>query len=107
MQHFSQWKTFREPNPSPENQYTNTYLSTCVFQESDILRAINKKINKTPGPNKISQRIIKGAKSELVKPLSALCYKSLISGKVPCEWKQANVTPLKKTVRFILEIFYS
>ena len=83
--------------PIPKTQNKGTCLSSLTFQECDILLAINNmKINKAPGPDKISPRILKEAKNEIVKPLSILFNKSLLTGNVPCEWKLANVTPIFK-----------
>lgn len=86
-----------ERQPTPCILSNNAFLNTCTFEENEILRAINKiKVNKTPGPDRISPRIIKEAKNELIKPLSMLFSKSLSTGKVPDEWKLANVTPIFK-----------
>ena len=82
---------------SPINLTYNTVLENLTIHNSDILSAIDRmKKNKTPGPDKISPRILKEAKNELILPLSVLFNKSLNSGKVPCEWKLANVTPIFK-----------
>ena len=86
-----------EQQPTPRTQNDNNFLNTFKFEESEILQAIsNIKVNKTPGPDRISPRILKEAKNELVKPLSILFNKSLNTGKVPDEWKLANVTPIFK-----------
>ena len=75
----------------------DSIIDNFIFEENDILRAINKvKINKTPGPDKISPRILKEVKNEICEPLSKLFNKSLTNGKVPSEWKMANVTPIYK-----------
>ena len=86
-----------EQQPTPCIKNNNALLNTCTFEENEILQAISKiKVNKTPGPDKISPRILKEAKKELTKPLSILFNKSLRTGKVPNEWKLANVTPIFK-----------
>ena len=73
------------------------YIDTFTFMENDILRALNKlKTNKSPGPDKISPRILKEVKTVICKPLCMIFNKSLTSGKVPSEWKLANVTPIHK-----------
>ena len=53
-------------------------------------------VNKTPGPDKISPRFLKDASNVLVKPLMISFNKTLLAGKVPHEWKLANVTPIFK-----------
>ena len=63
--------------PVPQNQNNGAYFNTCVFHKKDILLAIsNIKINKTPGPEKISPRLLKEAKNEIAKSLSILFNKS-------------------------------
>lgn len=90
-------ETHSENQPTAPNHSNNVCLNTCDIQENVILSAINKvKTNKTPGPDKISPRILKEAKNELVKPLSILFNKSLSTRKVPDDWKLANVTPIFK-----------
>ena len=46
------------------------------------------KINKTPGPDKVSLRLLKEAKNEIVKPLLILFNKSQTLGKVPSIYKK-------------------
>ncbi len=75
----------------------NDVLHTFSITESDVSKCIDKlKINKTPGPDTISPRILKEVKSELVKPLTLLFNTSLQSGSLPDDWKLANVTPIFK-----------
>ena len=74
--------------PSATPQVEENFIDSFTLSERDILRAINKiKENKTPGPDKISPRILKEAKNEICKPLSIMFNKSLAHGKVPSEWK--------------------
>ena len=54
------------------------------------------KTNKTPGPDKISPRILQEVKHQISKPLAILFNKSLRDDKVPSDWKRANVTPIFK-----------
>ena len=80
--------------PTPRVYNNNIYLNSCVFHENDILSAINNlKTNKTPCPDQISPRILKEAKNELV---CIIFNKSISTGRVPQDWKLANVTPIFK-----------
>ena len=75
----------------------NKVLRNILVTEGDVSKCIDKlKVNKSPGPDTISPRILKEGKNELVKPLSLIFNKSLQSGSVPDEWKLANVTPIFK-----------
>ncbi len=68
-----------------------------LIVESDILRTIEKiKVNKAPGPDKITPRILMEIKNQICKPLSIVFNKSLTAGKVPSDWKLAN---------YIFEVF--
>ncbi len=54
------------------------YLSNIHITERDILKAVNNiNVNKTPGPYKISPRILKEVKVEISHPLSILFTESL------------------------------
>ena len=81
----------------PEVRRTAENLDSMEVTENDVLRTIEKiKVNKTPGPDKISPRILKEVKDQISKPLSIIFNKSLQLGKVPSDWKCANVTPIFK-----------
>ena len=80
-----------------EGRMTPNVLDQITIYESDVQRAIEKiKVNKAPGPDKISPRILREIKLQVSKPLSILFNKSLTLGKVPSDWKCANVTPIFK-----------
>ena len=85
--------------PATPNVLTNNndVLNGITVTERDVLKCIDKlKVNKSQGPDKISPRILKEAKLELVTPLTLLFNKSLQSSTMPDEWKLANVTPIFK-----------
>ena len=70
------------------------HLDTSPENVLKILADINP--SKSPGPDRISPRILKEAKEVLSYPLSYLFTKSLSTGKLPEEWKHANITPIHK-----------
>ena len=81
----------------PENIRSQNSISDILISELDVLRTVEKiKVNKSPGPDKIAPRILKETKHQISKPLSTLFNKSLTVGKVPSDWKNANVTPIFK-----------
>ena len=80
-----------------EHKSTQNILQQISIEEIDVLRVIDKiKVNKSPGPDKISPRVLHEVKFQISKPLSILFNKSLALGKVPLDWKSANVTPIFK-----------
>ena len=75
----------------------NTTLNDISFTESDlysVLKSLNP--NKTPGPDNVHPQLLKNCAHSLTKPLFLLFVQSLNSGKLPKEWKMANVTPIFK-----------
>ena len=54
------------------------------------------KSHKAPGPDEISAHILKTASTELAPILKTIFQKSLDSGKLPHDWKKANVIPIHK-----------
>ena len=54
------------------------------------------KVDKSPGPDQLHPRVLKELANELAKPLTLLFQMSLDHGKVPIQWKLANVTPIYK-----------
>jgi hypothetical protein len=53
-------------------------------------------VNKSPGPDKIHPRVLKEANNILHILLSIIFNKSLESGRLPKEWKNANITAIYK-----------
>ena len=56
----------------------------------------NLKVESASGPDGIPPRVIKELKNEIVKPLTILFQKSMETGKIPDEWRKAEVTPIFK-----------
>ena len=54
------------------------------------------KVKKSPGPDKVSNRIWKEFAFELAPVLRDLYNTSLVEGVVPCAWKQSIVVPVPK-----------
>ena len=72
-------------------------LDEIQITESKVMAAIEAlKENSASGPDGIPPRVIKETKNELVKPLTILFQKSWDSGKIPDDWRLAEVTPIFK-----------
>ena len=54
------------------------------------------KAGKSPGPDSIHPRILKELATELAYPLRILFEKSIKNGKLPNDWKSAEVRPIFK-----------
>ena len=57
---------------------------------------LNVNTSKSPGPDGIHPRVLKEASNSIAKPLSIIFETSLNTGKLPLEWKQANITAIYK-----------
>ena len=72
-------------------------MEEISFGEAEIKNKLLKlKICKSPGPDGIHPRILKELNQSLALPLEILYNTSIEQGKLPSEWKSANVTPLHK-----------
>ena len=54
------------------------------------------KVDKSAGPDGILPRVLSESKCLITKPLKLLFDKSLNTGKVPRDWKDATVVPIYK-----------
>ena len=72
-------------------------LSEVQATEPEVLKILNSlNINKSSGPDKIPNKLLKMSALLLAKPLTNLFNKSLKSGKFPSAWKKACITPVFK-----------
>ena len=52
--------------------------------------------NKAAGPDGVTARLLRKAEPSISSSLSCLFSTSLKKGKLPCDWKRANITPVHK-----------
>ena len=72
-------------------------LNNCIIEETQILEALmDLKVDKSAGPDGILPRVLSESKCLITKPLKLLFDKSLNTGKVPRDWKDATVVPIYK-----------
>ena len=65
-----------------------------VEKVKEELKRLNK--NKAPGPDGISPMVLRAAADQLAGPLCTIFNKTLESGNLPQDWKQAVITPIFK-----------
>ena len=92
------FKQFSEPSSYDiEIDYSNDHLYRIDFAPEIIknhLLDINP--NKAHGPDLIHGKVLKKCANGLAYPLSFLFQLSYSSGKIPTDWKLANVVPIHK-----------
>ena len=75
---------------------TSANLSISVT-EAAVHKALNKlKSDKSPGPDNIHPKLLHEVAAEVVRPLTLIFQKSVSEGKLPSDWKKANITPIYK-----------
>jgi len=73
----------------------NETLTDVNFSEEAIEAKINKlKPGCAPGPDRITEKILKEVKEYITLPLSIIFTRSLQEDAVPKEWRLANSIPL-------------
>ncbi len=72
-------------------------ISTLEFSIEEVLSALQSlNPSKTPGTDRLHPRIHKECANKLANSLCLMFNKSLRLGKLPNDWKQANITPVFK-----------
>jgi len=68
----------------------------CITMEEvhDKLSSLNP--NKAPGPDGFHPCLLKNCANTLTRPLFLIYFQSLENGKIPREWKKANIMPIFK-----------
>ena len=80
-----------------EREGSDVSIDWIEVTEEKVEQAIrNLKANKAAGVDELESSYVKGSMEGLVRPLRILFEKSLTDGKIPREWKEANVTAVFK-----------
>ena len=90
----------REPEgeiPLLGNRNESSIFHFNLTQEMVRNELLNLNVNKLCGPNEIHPRLLKELATTISKPIASLFNKSMKYGKVPLDWKKANVSPIYKT----------
>ena len=84
------------PSVEAENANGEKIEDICVDREV-VLRVIdNLKEQSAAGPDGIPPRVIKELRNEIAEPLAILFRESLDTGRIPDDWRDAEVTPIYK-----------
>ena len=76
---------------------SQTKISSIVFPVEAVEKKLkNLNANKSPGPDELHPRLIAELAEILSEPLTILLNSSLQSGKIPKDWKRANISAVFK-----------
>ena len=97
--HYSNVFTTENPTlpPSPPSS-SCPQMPDITFTQYGVTEVLKHLKNSTsPGPDGISQRVLKETAHDVSLPLCLLFNKSLRTGTLPMDWKKANVVPIYKS----------
>jgi len=70
---------------------------TCQFNKETILDKLSQlNIYKSPAPDSFHPRVVYELRYELCEPLYSISSTSYSSGKLPADWRTANITAVHK-----------
>ena len=70
-------------------------ISTVNTTTNDFINILNKlDVSKSPGPDNLHPKLLKETSSQIALPLKIIFEKTLSLGKLPTQWKQAEVRPI-------------
>ena len=104
-EYFTSISTISDEQPQLPNLFPKTDAKleqSVIFEEEvvDMLEPLN--IHKAPGPDGISNKMMKFFAKAIAKPLISICNRLLINGQFPEIYKYSHVIPLfKKGERFL------
>ena len=76
---------------------TDSIKNDIIVTEQKVLKKLsNLKTDKSQGPDGINPRILKECRNSLTKPLTIIFQKSVETGILPSDFKQANITLICK-----------
>ena len=88
---------FTEEDFSMEDEELGESNLEVVVEKEEVWKLMRKlDVNKAPGPDGISNWILKECCNQLVGKLYSLISRSLLQGKIPKDWKRANIVPIYK-----------
>ena len=89
--------TFPPLSPST-SQPLSTPGDELFCTEDEIFHLLEKlEVNKATGPDGISSRMLKYTAAPITPMITKLFNLSILSGRVPSQWKKANIVPIPKT----------
>ena len=75
----------------------NCSLENIVINQGRIAKALGTlKINKAAGVDELNSSFLKGCANGIMTPLELIFLKSIDTGEIPSDWKQANVSVIFK-----------
>ena len=79
----------------PQIREEKVYMEEIKVTKGEIYKLLEElEDEKAMGPDEVSGSLLKACREELTEPIYDIIRCSLESGKVPVEWKRAEVVPI-------------
>ena len=83
--------------PTINEEQNEVVIEDVDIEKETVMRVIdNLKEQSAGGPDGITPRVLKELKNEIAEPLTILFKRSMETGQIPDEWRDAEVTPIFK-----------
>ena len=90
---FTKESYFEEEERPPRERY----LKELKVEKKEIRKIMEElDIRKAPGPDGVANSVLKECSEQLADKIHSIIESSLSEGKVPMDWKRANITPIHK-----------
>ena len=84
-------------NRSPIPSLTDASIRNIIITEEMVIKVLNGlNVNKSIGPDEIHPRLLVELADEIAGPLALLFNKSIEHSCLPCDWKNAYISPIYK-----------
>ena len=81
----------------PKEEVRRVGLQEVKVEKYEIGKLLEKlDVRKAMGPDEVSNWILKECKKQLEEPFWDVINTSMMEGRVPKEWKRANIVPIYK-----------
>ena len=79
------------------NNKIHTHMTEFSISEGSVYNKLcNLNISKSPGPDMLHPRVLYESRDSIAYPLFLVYSKSIQSGKIPADWKLADLTAIYK-----------
>ncbi|XP_021364092.1 uncharacterized protein LOC110457234 [Mizuhopecten yessoensis] len=88
------------PNPDLPPLTTPKYpiMRNLIIDEKGVEKLIREiKVSKASGPDNLPNRVLQRFSIELAPAMTHISQQSILTGELPDDWRNANITPLFKT----------
>ena len=90
--------------PDVSNRVENDIPLLSIGEEGVFKLLHSIKVDKAAGPDELPNKVLQECASEITPAITAIFQKSVDSGELPEDWRDANVAPVyKKGDRHTLE----